>query len=223
LAHARAAQLLERHGVLTREAVLAEGVPGGFAGIYPVLRAMEERGHVRRGWFVAGLGAAQFALPGAVDRLRSFRESGPQRPSEPGSPAPAPDVIVLAATDPAQPFGAALAWPATASPAKPSRTVGAHVVLCDGEALAVLERGGRTLATFAGAGSPEGLSLVAGALASLVRSGRYRSLELARIDGESARESPLAEALRRAGFADSYRGLVLRHRPPQARAAPPGH
>src|SRR5206468_8095749 len=90
-AHARALQLLERYGVLTREAALGEGAEGGFADVYPVLKALEERGQVRRGYFVAGLGAAQFALPGAVDRLRSFREPGD-------------GVQVLAATDPAQPY-----------------------------------------------------------------------------------------------------------------------
>ena len=92
--------MLDRYGVLTRETALAEGVSGGFAGVYPVLKALEERGEVRRGYFVAGLGAAQFALPGAVDRLRAVRQV---------EQAEAP--IVLAATDPAQPYGAAVAWP----------------------------------------------------------------------------------------------------------------
>ena len=99
VAHAIALQLLERHGVVTREAVRAEGTPGGFAGVYPVLRALEEAGRARRGWFVAGLGAAQFALPGAVDRLRAHRVPVADEPAR---------VVVLAATDPAQPYGAAL-------------------------------------------------------------------------------------------------------------------
>src|SRR5207245_7968897 len=102
-AHALATQLLDRHGVLTREAVLAESAPGGFAGVYPVLRALEEAGKVRRGYFVAGLGAAQFALPGAVERLRSLRESPTNEDDEPAT-------VVLAAADPAQPYGAALPW-----------------------------------------------------------------------------------------------------------------
>ncbi|MEA2522270.1 MAG: ATP-dependent helicase Lhr and Lhr-like helicase, partial [Actinomycetota bacterium] len=117
-AHARALQLLERHGVLTREAVLAEGTPGGFAGVYGVLKALEESGSVRRGYFVTGLGAAQFALPGAVERLRA---SG----TDEGS-----DLVVLAATDPAQPFGAALPWPPTDG--RPARVAGAYVVVVDG-------------------------------------------------------------------------------------------
>ena len=101
LAHARAMQLLDRYGVVTREAVLAEGVPGGFAGVYGVLKTMEESGKVRRGYFVAGMGAAQFAHPGAIDRLRASRDDG-ERDAE---------TLVLAATDPAQPYGAArLAW-----------------------------------------------------------------------------------------------------------------
>ncbi len=115
--HAQAMQLLERHGVLTREAALAEGVEGGFAAVYPVLKALEERGQVRRGYFVAGLGAAQFALPGAVDRLRSVRD-----PLEPDLTP-----VTLSATDPAQPYGAALPWPA--SDGRPSRSAGAFVVL----------------------------------------------------------------------------------------------
>src|SRR5690606_25503289 len=119
-AHARALQLLERYGVLTREAALGEGAEGGFAGVYPVLKALEERGQVRRGYFVAGLGAAQFAVAGAVDRLRAERE-----PDEDDQP------FVLAATDPAQPFGAALPWPE--SEGRPARAAGALVVLAAGE------------------------------------------------------------------------------------------
>jgi len=192
-AHARAMQLLDRHGVLTREAVLAEGAPGGFAGVYAVLRALEESGKVRRGYFVDGLGAAQFALPGAVDGLRDLREPG--RRTEP---------IALAAADPAQPYGAAIAWPPSAG--RPSRAAGAYVVLADGEPVVFLERGARTLTTFAGAEDvawPD-------ALAALVKDGRLRKIELQRIDGATALESPHAERLRAAGFADGYRGLTLR-------------
>ena len=139
-AHARALQLLERYGVLTREAALGEGIEGGFAGVYPVLKALEERGQVRRGYFVAGLGAAQFALPGAVDRLRSARRARAIADDEPTGP------VVLAATDPAQPYGAALPWPDSAG--RPARAAGAYVVLVDGEPVAFLERGGRSLVTF---------------------------------------------------------------------------
>src|SRR5262249_12238743 len=138
-AHAVALQLLDRFGVVTREAVRAEGVPGGFAGVYPVLRALEESGRARRGWFVAGLGAAQFALPGAVDRLRAHRTVDEDDTSR---------VLVLAATDPAQPYGAALSWPEHGG--RPSRAAGAYVVLVDGECALYLERGLRSMLTFTG-------------------------------------------------------------------------
>jgi ATP-dependent Lhr-like helicase len=205
--YARALQLLERHGVLTREAVLAEGLPGGYAAVYPVLKALEERGQVRRGYFVAGLGAAQFALPGAVDRLRAVREPASGAGGGTGGGAGA---VVLAATDPAQPYGAALPWPD--APGRPARAAGAYVVLVDGSPAAYLERGGRSLVVFPGV---RGESVVqdgrwAQALASLVHDGRVRKVEIARIDGAPVGESPHAEALRGAGFSDGYRGLVLR-------------
>jgi ATP-dependent Lhr-like helicase len=194
-AHAQALQLLERHGVLTREAALSEGIDGGFAAIYPVLKALEERGQVRRGYFVAGLGAAQFALPGAVDRLRSVRE-----PLEPDLTP-----VVLAATDPAQPYGAALPWPD--SDGRPSRRAGAFVVLVGGEPVAELERGAKSLTTFGAALQhphwAEGLT-------SLVKDGRLRKLEIAKIDGAPAAESPVADHLRQAGFTDAYKGLLFR-------------
>jgi ATP-dependent Lhr-like helicase len=210
VAHARAMALLERYGVLTREAALGEGIEGGFAGVYPVLKALEERGTVRRGYFVAGLGAAQFALPGAVDRLRSVRE--PRRPDALGGRdgrggSDRPDVVVLAATDPAQPYGAALGWPPTDG--RPARAAGALVVLVDGEAGVFVDKGGRSLLTFPAALVDERW---AEALALVVRSGRRRSLEVAKIDGGPSRESPMADVLRAAGFVDGYKGLVLRHR-----------
>ncbi|MGI8663205.1 MAG: Lhr family helicase, partial [Acidimicrobiales bacterium] len=197
--HARAIQLLERYGVLTREAALGEGVEGGFAGVYPVLKALEERGAVRRGYFVAGLGAAQFAMPGAVDRLRSSRASSDD---DSGS------VFVLAATDPANPFGAAIAWPSPVGAGRPARVAGAHVVVRDGELLAFLERGGHSLVTFPAAAAQVGW---AGALRGLVERRRYRSLEIRRVDGVPAREaSAVAAELVAAGFQDGYKGLVLR-------------
>jgi ATP-dependent Lhr-like helicase len=197
-AHARARQLLERYGVLTRESVAGEGVAGGFAGLYPVLEGLESRGQTRRGYFVAGLGAAQFALPGAVDRLRSDREP------DPGPP------LVLAATDPAQPFGAALPWPDTAGASRPGRAAGAFVVLRDGEPLVYVERGGRALLRFPGAFTDVSWS---DALMRLVKDGRMRVLEIARVDGSPVRELPdAADALRAAGFVDGYRGLVARER-----------
>jgi ATP-dependent Lhr-like helicase len=182
-------QLLERYGVLTREAALGEGLEGGFAGVYPVLKALEERGRVRRGYFVAGLGAAQFALPGAVDRLRSFREVGET-------------VHVLAATDPAQPYGAALPWPE--SEGRPARAAGAHVVLIDGALGAYLERGAHSVVTF-------GVEGWGSALRQLVDGGRHRSLEIRKVDGHAVREVDAAlTELRGAGFVDGYKGLVYR-------------
>jgi ATP-dependent Lhr-like helicase len=194
-AHARALQLLDRFGILTREAVNADGVPGGFAGLYPVLEGLETRSQTRRGYFVAGLGAAQFALPGAVDRLRAPHDDGA---------AP----VVLAATDPAQPYGAALPWPDTHATGRPARAAGAFVVMRDGVPLAYVERGGRSLLRFAaGVEDPSW----ADALAALVKDGRVRTLEIAKIDGEPARQVAEAAAeLRGAGFVDGYRGLVLR-------------
>ncbi|MEX2048783.1 MAG: DEAD/DEAH box helicase [Gemmatimonadota bacterium] len=196
-AHALARQLLDRHGVVTREAVLAEGVGGGFVGIYPVFKAMEEAGHVRRGYFVAGLGGAQFAHPGAVERLRAFRHSADEEGDEPGGP------VILAAADPAQPYGASLPWPA--SEGRPARQAGAYVVLADGAPAAYLERGARTLLTF-GADPSRWVD----ALASLVKDGRLKRIQLGRIDGQEASAHPASPALLAAGFADGYRGLTLR-------------
>ncbi len=194
-AHAKARQLLERYGVLTREAALGEGSEGGFAGVYPVLKALEERGEIRAGYFVAGLGAAQFALPGAVDRLRAARDVERDEP----------DRLVLAATDPAQPYGAALAWPESAG--RPARQTGAHVVLVDGDVVAYLERGGHSVATFpASADHPEWPTL----LRELVDRGRYRALEIRTVDGEPVREHPARELFERAGYRDGYKGLVYR-------------
>ncbi|MEM7339533.1 MAG: DEAD/DEAH box helicase [Actinomycetota bacterium] len=206
----RALQLLERYGVLTREMALAEGAEGGFAGVYPVLKEMEERGQVRRGYFVAGLGAAQFALPGAVDRLRDERRA--ELPAEPDpwsdhadEPEPA-GPLVLAACDPAQPYGAALPWPDTEG--RPSRATGAYVVLSDGVPLAFLERGAKSIAVFAGA--EEDPSWVAG-LASLVADGRVRSIEVQKVNGMPTAEVPaIADLLSAGGFRPGYKGPILR-------------
>ena len=200
MAHAKALQLLERYGVLTREAALGEGIEGGFAGVYPVLKALEDQGRVRRGYFVAGLGAAQFALPGAVDRLRAARAATDRDDDE-------VEALVLAATDPGQPFGASLPWPDNAG--RPGRSAGAHVVLAAGHVVAFLERGGRSLVTFpASVEHPTWPD----ALVSLVKDGRYRSIEIAKVDGRPVRETDTADRLRAAGFAEGYRGLVYRTR-----------
>ena len=211
----RALQLLERYGVLTREMALAEGAEGGFAGVYPVLKLLEERGQVRRGYFVDGLGAAQFAKPGAVDLLRAAGEDVPgsdpdpiDRQRMPWEPAPdagaAPDAWVLAATDPAQPYGAALAWPSSSG--HPARAVGAYVVLVDGHACAYLERGGKKLLTFPPADDHAGWPAV---LARLVSSGRARRLRIESVDGASAATCAWADGLRAVGFVDGYKGLSL--------------
>jgi ATP-dependent Lhr-like helicase len=184
---ARARQLLDRHGVVTRETVRAEGWPGGFAAVYPALRAMEDAGRARRGYFVAGLGAAQFALPGAADRLRGERAA---------DSAP----VVVAATDPAQLYGAALPWPDSAG--RPVRVPGALVALDGGAPVAYLEKGARRLLTF---GADPALWIEA--LTDLVKNGRLRALTLERVDDVPTRESPAAVSLRSAGFVDSYRGL----------------
>ena len=195
---ARALQLVERYGVLTREAALGEGITGGFAGVYPMLKALEERGELRRGYFVEGLGAAQFATPGAVDRLRALSDS-----REEGT------TVVLAATDPAQPYGASLRWPE--SNGRPQRSAGAHVVLLDGELALYVERGGKSLVSFPVLRDrPELLEdpRWVEALKDLLRSAMLRSLEVAKIDGDPASDSPLYEIMTKNGFVRGYKGLT---------------
>jgi len=204
--HSAALAMLERHGVLTREAVASEEVSGGFSGVYPVLRAMEEAGKVRRGYFVEGLGAAQFALPGAVDRLRSMREVPDGRPV----------AVLLAAADPANPFGAALPWPrASRDDRRPlQRAAGAYVVLVGGQATFYLERGGRSLLSLPAAVDPDAARLALGAVGGLVDGGWFRELALTRVDGVAVTGSPWRECLEEAGFVPGYRGHVLRPVPP---------
>ncbi len=203
--HALALALLDRHGVLTREAVMSEGVDGGFAAVYPVLRALEEAGRIRRGYFVDGLGAAQFALPGAIDRLRAAREPDPGRPR----------VDLLAAADPAQPFGGALPWPRRGEgDRRPfQRVAGAHVVIVDGAAVLYVERGGKGLVTFPAADDVERAALALAALRGLLGDGRLRELVLARVDGGPlVAEHPWRGRLVDAGFVPGYRGMTLRAR-----------
>jgi ATP-dependent Lhr-like helicase len=205
-------QLLDRYGVVTRGAVMAEDPAGGFAGVYPVLAALEERGAARRGYFVEGLGAAQFAVPGAVDRLRALAEPNPRNES---GYLPA---LVLAATDPANPYGAALPWPervvedsgeATSTGHRAGRKAGALVVLVDGDLVLYVERGGRTLLSYDEA--PDRLAVAAKALADAVHSGALGALSVERADGGAVRGSALAQALTAAGFHATPRGLRLRH------------
>ena len=191
-AHGAAQALLERHGIVTRPGVLAEGHPGGFAAAYGILRALEERGSVRRGHFVEGLGAAQFATAAAVERLRDHREGSG-------------DMVMLGAADPAQPYGAALSWPH--SDGRPSRTAGGQVVLCDGIPLVMLDRGGRTLHTFEHANTD--LRWI-DALRDALAIGRLAKVELARIDAAPAAEHPMHDTLLANGFTPGYRGPTLR-------------
>jgi ATP-dependent Lhr-like helicase len=187
--YAQAGALLQRHGVLTRESVLAEGWSGGFAALYPVLRAMEEAGRIRRGYFVDGLGGSQFALPGAVDRLRGARE-------------PDGRVLALAATDPANPYGAVIPWPSTEGEGRMARAAGAFVALDSGDLRLYLERGGRSLLTRGEVTTDHLRALVA------VATGAGK-VELQRVDGVPARQSPLAPRLAGAGFGPTPRGLVV--------------
>ncbi|NIH87950.1 ATP-dependent helicase [Amycolatopsis granulosa] len=203
--HARTEAFLERHGVLTRGALETERVTGGFSGIYKVLRAMEDSGQVIRGYVVEGLGAAQFAARGAVDRLRAMSDQGGTR-----RPDAAAGAVVLAATDPAQPYGAALAWPAVPGDTKhrPARKAGALVVLVDGVPALYVERGGRSLLSFTE--DEPTLKAAAHALSRAVREGWLGQLAVQRADGEQALTSALADVLRDAGFRATPKGLRLR-------------
>ncbi|MGH3276204.1 MAG: Lhr family helicase, partial [Streptosporangiaceae bacterium] len=207
--HATAIALLERHGIVARGAVAAERVPGGFSSVYPVLRAMEDGGQCRRGYFVAGLGAAQFALPGAVDRLRALGESLAESLA---APAPDQPVLVLAAADPANAYGAALPWPERPQEAsgghRPGRKAGALVVLARGELVLYVERGGKTLLSWSS--DPDVLGPAAHALAAAGRGGALGRLAVERADGAALGDSPLARALEDAGFRPTPRGLRLR-------------
>ncbi|CAM3118910.1 DEAD/DEAH box helicase [Stackebrandtia soli] len=187
-AHAAAASLLDRDGLVVRGSVA--GRSSGFAGLYPVLAAMEQRGLTRRGYFVDGLGAAQFGEPGSVDRLRGAADQ---------------PTVALSACDPASPYGLALAWPTHGGDPghRPGRKAGAVVVLSGGELVWYLERGAKTLLTF-GSGDPEAAAV---ALADAARRGALASATLTHIDGEPVTTSPLASALTRAGFRATPQGL----------------
>ena len=191
-AAAVAGALLDRHGVLTRDAVRAEGIPGGFAGIYPVLRTLEEAGRIRRGYFVAGMGAAQFARPGSVDRVRAA-----DRVPDRGRRGTGQEVYVLAATDPAHPYGATIPWPVKG----PGRVAGAYVVIVDGVGSAFVERDGRGLVPLRPLdGTWE--QAAAEALGELVVTGRLRRVVLQRYPEEMV---PVLQAV---GFIPGPKGLV---------------
>jgi len=192
--------LLDRYGVVTRGAVQAEGVPGGFAQVYRVLAGFEEAGHCRRGYVIEKLGAAQFAASTTVDRLRTFS----------GLPDPAPhSAVTLAATDPANPYGAALAWPRLdAVSHRPGRKAGGLVVLVDGALVLYLERGGRTVLAFED--DPDVLRAAANDLVATARSRRLETLTVEKVNGEGVYGTAFALALQEAGFVTTPRGYTLR-------------
>ncbi|QIK06251.1 DEAD/DEAH box helicase [Streptomyces sp. ID38640] len=225
-AHALARALLDRHGIVTRGAVAAEGVEGGFSAAYRVLAAFEESGQARRGYVVEGLGAAQFAMDGAVDRLRAvstqrertagdaLADGGPAQ-SRRGGPQRA---VVLAAADPANAYGAALPWPEPpeGSTHKPGRKAGSLVILVDGELTLYMERGGKTLLLWPLGHEPERaamdprLQLAVEALTDAARAGALGTITTERINGTAALTSPFAATLETAGFHPTPRGLRLR-------------
>jgi ATP-dependent Lhr-like helicase len=218
-------QLLARQGVLTREAVAAEGLPGGFGIVYPVLKGLEDTGRIRRGYFVAGLGATQFALPGALDLLRSMRDA----PEE-------AEIAVLAATDPANPYGSTLKWPAFAPPDRdgasarhdsavapldrdgakggrgPTRSVGATVILVNGAMAAYLARGDRQLVTNLPDAEPDRSKVARAVARALIDRGRTggdapRGMLIEEIDGAPPAAHPLAPYLTEAGFISGALGF----------------
>ncbi|CKH33397.1 ATP-dependent helicase [Mycolicibacterium smegmatis] len=207
-AHFQAELLLGRHGVLTKGAVGAEGVPGGFATLYKVLSAFEDAGRCQRGYFVESLGGAQFAVASTVDRLRSYLDNvDPERPEY--------HAVVLAATDPANPYGAALGWPTDSEAHRPGRKAGALVALVDGRLVWFLERGGRSLLSFGA--DADAQRAAAGALTDLVSAGRIPSLLVERINGVAvldpdvdAERAVVQDALLGAGLSRTPRGLRLR-------------
>ncbi|CAG7844253.1 ATP-dependent RNA helicase RhlE [Pseudoclavibacter triregionum] len=197
--------LLDRHGVVTRGAVTAEGLPGGFALAYRVLARFEESGRARRGYYVEGLGGAQFATSGTIDRLRSFsRDPGETPPRE---------AITLAATDPANPYGAALAWPEppgeeTATGHRPGRKAGGLVTLVDGELALYVERGGKTLLAFTDDDAVLGAATES--LARTVERARIPNLVIEKANGAYVHTHPIASWLDGAGFQRTPRGFKAR-------------
>jgi ATP-dependent Lhr-like helicase len=195
-----AQQLLSRHGIVTRETVASEAVAGGFSAVYEVLKAMEDAGRVRRGYFVAGLGAAQFALPPALDLLRSMREV-PETPR----------TVVLAATDPANPYGGIIKWPETGDAGRgPTRTVGALVILVDGAASAYLRRGERELLLFAPEAEPQRSRVIREVARMLLHLAARRGMLISEINNERAETHGAARLLVQEGFVATAMGLQAR-------------
>jgi ATP-dependent Lhr-like helicase len=193
-----AQQLLTRHGIVTRETTASEGIPGGFSGVYQVLKAMEDAGRVRRGYFVSGLGGAQFAMPAALDQLRSMRE-----------PPDEPRAVILAATDPANPYGSTIKWPERAG-GGPTRSAGALVVLVDGFLAAYLRRGEREALLFAPEEEPQRSRRIRTAARALADLSAPRGMFLSEIDGAPATTHRAAPLFVEAGFAMTAMGLQRR-------------
>ncbi|MCI9858424.1 ATP-dependent helicase [Microbacterium proteolyticum] len=199
-ATATASLLLDRYGVVTRGAVQSEGVPGGFAQVYRILAGFEEAGHCRRGYVIEKLGAAQFAASATVDRLREFAAVADPPPLR---------TVTLAATDPANPYGAALGWPAIEGVThRPGRKAGGLVVLVDGELTLYLERGGRSALAFTDADAP--LLAAARHLAETAKKRRLETLTVEQVNGEFVYGTAVGRALRETGFVESPKGLTLR-------------
>ncbi|MCJ1706290.1 ATP-dependent helicase [Microbacterium sp. VKM Ac-2923] len=199
-ATAAASLLLDRYGVVTRGAVQSEGVPGGFAQVYRILAGFEEAGHCRRGYVIEKLGAAQFAASATVDRLREFAAVADPPPLR---------TVTLAATDPANPYGAALGWPAIEGVThRPGRKAGGLVVLVDGELTLYLERGGRSALAFTDADTT--LQAAARHLAETAKKRRLETLTVEQVNGEFVYGTAVGRALREAGFVESPKGLTLR-------------
>jgi len=237
-AHALALQLLNRYGILLRECVAAENIPGGFSAVYPVLKALEESGRIRRGYFVAGLGATQFALPAAIDLLRSLRNA-PQIP-ESGKP----EFVLLAATDPANPYGSTLKWPelpaeaedTESAPRVLTRAAYAQVVLCAGRLVAWLRRGNPNLLVFLPVDEPDRSHIAEGLARFLAELGQNRLQQeqtgnhhsgylISTINGLSVAVHPIAHALHEAGFHAGPLGMHLRRaaRPPLGATSGPAN
>ncbi|MHC6594921.1 Lhr family ATP-dependent helicase [Arthrobacter sp. C152] len=205
--HARATAelLLDRYGVVTRGSVMAEQILGGFGLMYKVLARLEEAGRCRRGYFIEHLGAAQFAVPATVDRLRSYSEDTRIAKAEPVA-------LALAATDPANPYGAALPWPAVQDDAgtghRPGRKAGALVVLVDGALVLYVERGGKTLLAFSA--DDDVLAAAAAALVGVVTRGAVDKLVMEKVNGHGILDTPVAAALAAAGAYSTPKGLRIR-------------
>jgi ATP-dependent Lhr-like helicase len=201
-----AQQLLSRYGVLTREVAGAEGIYGGFSAVYDVLKAMEDAGRVRRGYFVSAVGATQFALPAALELMRSLRQTPDQ-----------PEIVMLAATDPANPYGTMLKWPAGREGEAPgrgaTRTVGAQVIFVNGHIAAYLSRGGRQVLVYLPEDEPQ-RSVIGRALASqLAVVARTSGLIVDEVNGMPASKHPIAAFLQEAGFSHSAMGYMMRRSP----------